>query len=148
MQQAFLFLQSVPCPAQALCTNLMMYWTILGYFNSGTSSGTLITGISGWLRAAPLQLLCTPVSSFWCPTEGQLWTQARVWFNSVTQTFFSEHIPGPWSHFRRSGIGRSDFWTSPLCFFKILVFNLGRNWWKGKGHSKLFQLSLLEHQDC
>lgn len=79
------------------------------------------------------------------PRHGSGWG-----FNSVIQTFVSELPecnPGLWSHSRRSGIGRSDSWTSPLCFFKIPGFNLGRSLWKGKEHRRLFQFSLLEHQD-
>lgn len=102
----------------------------------------------GSSSAAPVcaceQFLVPQLRTSSAPGHGSGWG-----FNSITQTFapgVPKHIPEPWSHSRRSGIGRGDFWTSPLCFFKIPGFNLWRSWWKGQGHWRLFQLSLLEHQ--
>lgn len=98
------------------------------YVNCGRGNG--ITGISGWLRAVPVHPVC-PCEQFWCPGWGASSgpSHGSPWgFNSGTRHLFLKCLsisqgPGPST---RSGIGRNDFWTSPLCFFKILGFNLWR----------------------
>lgn len=94
-----------------------------------------------------------PVSCAWFPRWGAAPNLGKVLVEVSIQPSASvsevpESTQVPCSHCKMPQQGRTNFWTSLLCFFEILGFSLWRSWWKGKGYWRLLQLNLLEHQDC
>lgn len=143
------FLQVVPCLAQALCTKLVMCQNILGHTLILVQvTGPRLLGSPGsWgiPSVAPV-----PASSVWCHGWGAAQDPGKAVVEASIQPPTDLRVAGaliPAAE-GQGELWRANFWTSLLRFFKILGFSLWRSWWSGKGYWRLFQLNLLEHQDC